>query len=110
MHTLYAHKFRGCEIKVSSEWLAKLALSTQKCGYCDCVLDWTGPKNGGAKANSPTLDRLNHEQVITEDNLQIICYNCNATKRGRTANEFVEYCDKIAKKSLPVLTEEFDVT
>ena len=47
---------------------------------------------------SPTLDRLDNEKVIRTDNVLILCYQCNATKRDRTLKEFLEYCRAVDKK------------
>jgi len=49
-------------------------------------------------STSPTLDRVNNEDVIRKDNILILCYKCNATKRDRTLEEFVGYCSAVAKK------------
>jgi len=47
---------------------------------------------------SPTLDRLDNENVIKRDNVLILCYQCNATKRDRTLREFLDYCRAITAK------------
>ena len=47
---------------------------------------------------SPTLDRLDNENVIRSDNILILCYQRNATKRDRTLEEFLDYCNAVAKK------------
>jgi hypothetical protein len=47
---------------------------------------------------SPTLDRLDNEKVIRSDNILILCYQRNATKRDRTLKEFLDYCWAVAKK------------
>lgn len=47
---------------------------------------------------SPTLDRLDNEQIIRSDNILILCYQCNATKRDRTLKEFLDYCRAVSVK------------
>lgn len=47
---------------------------------------------------SPTLDRLDNEEVIRSDNVLILCYKCNATKRDRTLKEFLDYCRVVVTK------------
>ena len=47
---------------------------------------------------SPTLDRLDNENVIRSDNVLVLCYQCNATKRDRTLSEFFDYCNAVVTK------------
>jgi len=47
---------------------------------------------------SPTLDRLDNEGVIRNDNILILCYQCNATKRDRTLKEFLDYCRAVTNR------------
>jgi hypothetical protein len=49
-------------------------------------------------SNSPSLDRLDNESVIRRDNILILCYKCNATKRYRTLREFLDYCDVVVAR------------
>ena len=44
------------------------------------------------------MDRLDNEKVIRSDNILILCYQRNATKRDRTLKEFLDYCWAVAKK------------
>ncbi len=50
------------------------------------------------KNNSPTLDRLDNETVIRKNNITILCYKCNATKRDRTLSEFLDYCKAVVSR------------
>jgi hypothetical protein len=50
------------------------------------------------KSNSPSLDRLDNEDVIRKDNILILCYKCDATKRDRTMEEFLSYCGAVVSK------------
>jgi len=62
------------------------------------MLDWRLGNKGHMHNKSPTLDRLDNEKVIRRDNVLILCYQCNATKRDRTLNEFLDYCRAITAK------------
>ena len=75
-----------------------MAQKTDACFICGAVLDWQLGNKGRMKSNSPTLDRVDNENVIRKNNILILCYKCNATKRDRTFEEFVEYCDAAARK------------
>jgi len=46
------------------------------------------------------LDRLDNENVIRSDDVLILCYQCNATKRDRKLNEFLDYCNAFVTKFL----------
>ena len=62
------------------------------------MLDWQLGNKGKWKPSSPTLDRLNNEIVMTKENVAIVCYVCNATKRDRTFKQFVDYCSAVAAR------------
>lgn len=49
---------------------------------------------GKTQDDSPTLDRLNNEDFINLDNIQILCCQCNNFKRDRTIPELIEWCKK----------------
>jgi hypothetical protein len=96
---LAGHRRRGFQVEITSRQLYQLAVETDSCFICGCALDWQlGNKGGKWKDNSPTLDRLNNETLMTTGNVAILCYRCNATKRDRTLREFVEYCSAVAAK------------
>ena len=61
-------------------------------------MDWQLGNKGHMHNNSPTLDRLDNEKVIRNDNVLILCYKCNATKRDRTLKEFLDYCRAVATR------------
>lgn len=83
---------------ITSEELYRLACKTDQCYICGRRLNWQLGNKGKGKPDSPTLDRLNNENVLTRDNVVILCYSCNATKRDRSLLEFVEYCGAVATK------------
>ena len=98
--TLNFHRYRGFEVNITIDALTDLAKNTETCLLCGCELNWSvGAKNGHAQSNSPTLDRINNEDVLTSDNVQIICHRCNTTKQNRSMKEFVEYCKLVADRN-----------
>ena len=69
------------------------------CYYCGIELDYSyGTKDGKIQKNSPSLDRIYNNQVMTLENSQILCSKCNTTKSDRTHDEFVQYCKTIVEK------------
>lgn len=85
------------------------AINTPRCSLCHCPLDYTRGK-GYISENTPTLDRVNNDSILTLESTMIICNNCNKSKSNRTLKEFVEYCQNIVKKfkNTPVLQIEQD--
>ncbi len=95
---LSGHRRRGHVIELTYTELCELAMKTDSCFICDTQLDWRLGDKGRMKNNSPTLDRVDNESVIRKNNITILCYKCNATKRDRTLKEFLDYCRAVAKK------------
>jgi hypothetical protein len=92
------HKRSGFSIDLNMfEELLPLAMSSNTCKICDVSLSW-GYHNGKQLMTTPSLDRINNEKHITKDNIQIICYRCNSTKRDRSMSDFISYCKYVAKK------------
>jgi hypothetical protein len=83
---------------MTSKELYLLASKTELCFICQTRLNWQLGNKGHMNNKSPTLDRLDNGNVIRSENILILCYQCNATKRDRTLEEFVDYCKEIAKK------------
>ncbi len=79
----------------SVDWLSKLAFTTTHCNLCGKKLVYNAE---GIYANFASLDRIDNEDVLTEDNTWIVCYKCNTTKSNRTLKEFIEYCTMISQK------------
>jgi hypothetical protein len=98
-NTLNKHRRRGNITNISTNELEELAKQTTHCKICGCKLNWKSDnKNGTIQSNSPTLDRIDNKNTITTNNIQILCYTCNASKRNRTMSEFINYCEMVVKK------------
>lgn len=94
--SLQSHRVRGFKNEVTPTELELLANSTTNCGICGCELDWG--KKGKKKSNSPTIDRINNEKILTVDNIMIVCSYCNVAKSTKTLTEFIEYCRNIVRR------------
>lgn len=94
--TLSSHKSRGHTINISREELIEFLENKTKCELCGRELNWESNKKK-IRQDSPTLDRMNNENVIDIDNIMILCHRCNASKQDRTLKEFVDYCKEISK-------------
>lgn len=91
--TLSSHKMRGFIIKISANDLYEKVLKIDYCELCNKKLSWY--RTGKIQHNSPTLDRLNNENIINKYNIQILCHECNSTKRKKTIPELLEWCKKV---------------
>jgi len=99
MNSLTRHRQKGYIVKITIDELEKLAKQTQRCSICGFLLKWGyGSKQGKPASSSPTLDRMNNDKILTIKNIQILCYHCNAAKRTKTMEEFIEYCKMVANK------------
>jgi 5-methylcytosine-specific restriction endonuclease McrA len=92
-----SHVRSGFDVRVEPSQLKELARNTTHCGICDCVLDWKGDRSN-SNDKRPTLDRINNENLIAIDNIQIICRKCNRTKSDRTMSEFIDYCKSVTSR------------
>ena len=95
-NTLRKHKHKGFKVNISRDELIEIAKNTTNCPFCGCKLEWSYGK--GASKNSPTLDRINNEGVLTLKNTQILCRRCNGIKQEKSMQEFIEYCTIISNK------------
>jgi hypothetical protein len=84
--TLRNHRKKGNEILINVDQLEELAEETTHCKYCGRKLQWERFK--GFTDAVPTLDRINNENIISIDNIDIICHNCNSAKGKLNINEF----------------------
>ncbi len=96
--TINSHKKKGFIINITIDELTEIAKDIPKCFLCGVGLSWSrGDKNGKAQFNSPSLDRINNENNINKNNIQIICYRCNSAKGTRTTQELIDYCKCVTK-------------
>ena len=93
--TLRNHKIKGYIINLPRIDLEKMAKNTIHCPLCGCELKWNF---GASHSNSPTLDRIDNEDIINKNSVWIICRQCNTTKGSRSLKEFSDYCKMIIKK------------
>ncbi len=95
-NTITKHKQRGFIFHLTSSELKKFVTNIDNCFLCGEKLNWEYGRKLGDR--SPTLDRMNNENFVDLNNIMIVCYKCNATKRNRTFSEFLEYCKNITIK------------
>jgi len=95
--TLAGHRQMGYIINISINELTELSKVSPVCNMCGKELCWTVKGRKHAHHDSPSLDRINNEKELKNNNIQIICHQCNTTKGTRTYNEFIDYCSIICK-------------
>ena len=99
--TLYHHKLRkGLTVNITLDELEEYAKAVTECIYCGAHLDFT-PRvtNSGFRSKGPSLDRKDNNDVLSLDNIQIICGECNAIKGKWTEEYFLAKIRKIATKN-----------
>lgn len=94
--TLQDHRSKGMVTEISTAELEIIALHVKFCEYCGKELVYRN--KGGLCDASATLDRVDNEKVLRADNTKIVCYDCNATKRTKSFEEFVLYCKLIVDR------------
>jgi hypothetical protein len=94
--TIGKHIHNGFNIKFDKYQLLNIYKQTPNCPICGCNLQHGD--NGKASKNSPSMDRIDNDIDLDIDDVWIICYECNATKRDLTLQQFKEYADKVCKR------------
>lgn len=92
IRTYNTHKQKGFKMIITENELKTKLINTPYCPLCGCKLEYG---DGKAQDNSPTLDRIDNETTLTNDNTWIICHKCNRTKGNRTLKEFIDYCTDV---------------
>jgi hypothetical protein len=95
-NSIQKHNSYGYQVNISIDELEQLALDTSECPICGVKFHWTYTK--GNTGESPTLDRINNDHIMTIDKCMIMCARCNGIKGRRTLEEFLKYCNMIVNK------------
>ncbi len=100
--TIKNHKKRGFMIEETVDWLTEMAQTISRCSLCDIELQWScGNKNGRPLSNSPSLDVIDStNKVIDKNNIQIVCYACNAGKGIDSNKEYIARCQRVVDKAI----------
>lgn len=77
----------GLIVLITVRELIEKASRVKHCPYCGKELDYSRGK-GAPKINSPSLDRINNEEILRPDNTQVICLSCNAAKQKKSHAEY----------------------
>ena len=96
---IYCHIRSGYQVEFTTSQLADFVKDIEICSFCNVKLDWGFRYDGtGRNRLRPSVDRIDNEKILRLNNIQIICWRCNATKYDRTMKEFVDYCKMMANK------------
>lgn len=96
--TINKHRSNGYIVNIRPLELYDFVKDIKTCEICGCDLKWEGEKQGRQLKDSPTLDRVDNEQILTLNNIQILCAQCNVMKGNRPMNEFIAYCNMVGEK------------
>jgi 5-methylcytosine-specific restriction endonuclease McrA len=91
------HKRNGYIITFTSKEFVEKFKHITNCPYCGINLDFT-PNSLKQLCNRPTLDRINNENIMTLENVQILCHTCNTAKGSMPHKIFINYIKKIVSR------------
>jgi len=91
------HKRNGFDVRFTTKELFEKIKGVTHCPYCGIELDFR-PTRDKELCHRPTLDRINNENIMTLDNVQVLCYNCNTSKGSMPHDEFMNFIKRIAEK------------
>jgi hypothetical protein len=97
--TIDKHERRGMVVEFTREWLEQRARETSYCELCGDELRWEPCEQRAMYTNTPTLDRVSNEKVLTEYSIMILCNSCNAGKGVQSLDEYIAKCKRIANKN-----------
>ncbi len=83
-------------VNMTTDELVEKALKTPCCPLCGKKINYEYKGTGKMQHDSPSIDRIDNENIVTPENTWIICVKCNSAKSDRTLQEFIDYCKKIA--------------
>ena len=89
-----AAKRRSREQKVpfDVDLMSRAAIETRMLAlpFCECCrVDLAIGSNKKAKANSPSIDKINPSLGYVDGNVAILCFRCNTIKQNATADELL---------------------
>ena len=90
--TIATHKHRGYTVLINIDDLISLAKETTRCSICNRILSWSNNVVGNT---SPSIDRIDNENIMRMDNTQIVCHQCNRNKSSMSMREFIHYCKTV---------------
>lgn len=96
--TIGKHRHNGFDVRFSIDELYIAALGTDTCSICGKHLNWFEDKQGFKCRDTPTVDRIDNENIMTIDNIQIVCFDCNRMKGDKTMEELITQCRLISDK------------
>lgn len=98
-NSIRSHKQQGYTVLINVEELELIAIKTIQCPYCDIILNYARRRGtNNVRVDTPSLDRIENGQILTTQNVQIVCWPCNSTKLDRSHNNFIKYCQRIVEK------------
>ena len=86
---------RGMIVEFTKDWLEQRAHETKYCELCEVELRWKPCEQHAMFPDTPTLDRISNERVLTKDNTMILCNSCNAGKGIMNLDEYIAKCKRI---------------
>ena len=105
-NSLGYHRRLGHEILVSIDYVEQLFLNTKVCSICGKYLKCELGNSRKALHDSGSLDRIDNDTNLTEDNIWVICFECNTMKGTKSLRELQIQCDKMSERIEEILNDK----
>lgn len=97
----------GMIVDTNREELYNKFKNETKCYICGCEL--LIEYSNGIHRNTLSFDRTGNSDIITCDNLVLVCCRCNGMKGDRDLNEYLEYMNNVRKKSFEIVKYNINI-
>jgi len=93
------HRSRGYDVSgLSRSDLEEKAEATEFCPICGVRLNWDFAARKRHDGDTPTLDRIHNDNVLTPENVWVVCHRCNGAKGAMSFAEFVRHCQTVGER------------
>lgn len=101
------HINKGYDIDFTAQNLFDHIIDIHNCNYCDLELIWLNRKI--SIGTSATLDRVNNENAISLDTIQILCRDCNRSKFNRSHLDYILYSNLVLSNRGKFVIPNFNI-
>lgn len=99
-NTVSGHRTKGYTVLFSAKELENsIKENGSKCYICGKELQWINRRGSpGTDDNTPTLDRVHNESIMTLENTKLCCMECNRVKGSKSIEALDLYMIKLLER------------
>ena len=97
--SLSRHRKKGYGVIVTIDEC--MEMDNDYCYYCGCKLEWE--YGTGHSPESPTIDRISNDTILTKENIVFVCNSCNAGKSNGTIDKYIARCERVVMNKENIL-------